>query len=271
MEKTIDYKNLKDEEKYMTCLLFSDFNEVKKTETFSNLIDLLQGNSDSEENEEVESGSPLANKRNNSKEEKIKKLQTEDFQKIASEEEKTTEKTLENSINKTTSHIRERKNLIMGKKNFDASPFPIFKIKDIPNENNPSPWFKNMKKDVLHIPTFVGKFKELVHNYKPQMILEDSEGNEINIILNIDEDFDYLQEWMLELKYEIGKYVFVYDAFKIEIGSKRFCIVIDSFQKMSNENWICRLKPKRGISAKYIPKIVFALFILLLCYKYDLK
>ena len=49
MEKTIDYKNLKDEEKYMTCLLFSDFNEVKKTETFSNLIDLLQGNSDSEE------------------------------------------------------------------------------------------------------------------------------------------------------------------------------------------------------------------------------
>jgi hypothetical protein len=155
--------------------------------------------------------------------------------------------------------------------NYEILPHPIFKVKNLPNQNMPYSWFENMEKNSLNIPTFVGKFKELIYRVRPQMILEDLEGNEINIILDFDEDFDYLQQWMLDLKYEVGKFVFVYDAFKIELGEKKCCIVIDGLEKMSNENWICRLKPKRGISSKYVPKIIFALFMLLICYIYDLK
>lgn len=154
---------------------------------------------------------------------------------------------------------------------FEILPYPLFKIKDVPLEKRANDWFKEKDKNSLKIPTFVGKFKELIYKVKPQMILEDSEGNEINIILNLDEDFDYIQQWMLDLKYEIEKYVFVYDAFKIEVGEKQYCIVVDSFERMSNENWINRLKPRRGISAKYLPKIIFTLFLLWICYIYDLK
>ena len=112
----------------------------------------------------------------------------------------------EKSINVIEKHsLREshRKNVTQAIRKNKIYPYPIFKIKDLPNQEKPFIWFENMESNSLNIPTFIGKFKELIWDHKPQMILEDSEGNEIKILLIMDEEFDSLQEWMLDLKYEI--------------------------------------------------------------------
>jgi hypothetical protein len=304
IKKQIDFKNLKDHEKYMACLLFSKQHKIKNLmkNKLSYLI-RVENSEDSDSNSEYSDyendndkehdnklsndnhyeknakrfenktqkdninstirNSPIKNRNKKTEEEKEQK---EEYEKIANENQK--------SINANTKrHVRRmnRKVVADAIRQNKIYPYPIFKIKDLPNHCNPFPWFENMERNSLSIPTFIGKFKELIWDNKPQMILEDSEGNEIKIVLTMDEEFDSLQEWMLNLKYEIGKYVFVYDAFKINLGEKECCIVIDSFQNMTNENWICRLKPRSGISAKYIPKIIFAFFMLWICYIYDLK
>ena len=154
---------------------------------------------------------------------------------------------------------------------YEIFPHPIFKVNELPYENKAFEWFYGKDKNFLQIPTFVGRFKELIYKIRPQMILEDTEGNEINIILDMDEEFENLQQWLLDMKYEIGNFVFVYDAFKVELQEKKYYIVVESFGRMNNEKWICRLKPKRGASAKYVPKILFALIMLLICWNYDLR
>lgn len=151
-------------------------------------------------------------------------------------------------------------------------PKPIFNLSEIPNEVKDLNWMHFKNKKYLQIPTFAGKFKELIYEKDiPQMILEDAEGKEFNIILNMEENFDELQSWMLDLKYEVGKYVIVYDAYKINFDEKKYCMVVESMDRMTNENWVCRIKPRSGVSAKYVPKIVVALIMLVICWYYDLR
>ena len=151
----------------------------------------------------------------------------------------------------------------------DLLPYPIFKISELPSEEKALEWFQDKNK--LRIPTFVGKLKEVLFNIRPQLILEDDSGKTIKIIINIEEEFEEIQQRLLDLRYEVGGYVFVYDAFRLPMIDESFCLIVDSFQRMSNERWICRWKPRRGVSAKYVPKIIFALILLSIAWYNDWK
>ncbi len=153
----------------------------------------------------------------------------------------------------------------------DVLPFPIFKISELPLEDKPKIWFIEEKRK-YRIPTFIGKFKEIIFNVCLQIFLEDIDGKIIKILLNIDEHFEEIEKRLLELRYTVGEYVFVYDAYRTPIKeTNNDYIIIDSLSKMSNERWINRRRTKQGVSAKYIPKIVFALILLGIAYYYDLK
>jgi len=149
-------------------------------------------------------------------------------------------------------------------------PFPIFKVSGLPTEESAELWF-NEKKNKLRIPTFVGKLKELTNNVLPQLVLEDLDGKILKVILKINEDFKEIQQRLLELRYTVGDFVFVFDAYSLMMKDGHLCVVIDSLSKINNERWINRWKPRKGVSAKYIPKIIFALILLGICYYYDLK
>lgn len=149
-------------------------------------------------------------------------------------------------------------------------PFPLFKVSELPTEEAAELWY-NEEKNKLRVPVFVGKLKEIIFNVRPQLILEDLNGKIIKVIINIDEDFEEIQQRLLELRYIVNDYVFVYDAFRLLMKDGHFCVVIDTLSRINNERWINRWKPRRGVSAKYIPKIVFVLILLGICHYYDLK
>lgn len=149
-------------------------------------------------------------------------------------------------------------------------PYPIFKISEIPLEEQSDEW-SSEEKNKLRLPTFVGKLKEIIYKIRPQLVLEDLDGKTIKIIIDIDEDFQEIKQRLLDLRYEVGHYVFVYDAFRLPMKDGNYCIIIDTFRKMSNERWICRWKPRRGISAKYVPKIIFTLILIWLANYFGLK
>lgn len=149
-------------------------------------------------------------------------------------------------------------------------PFPIFKLSELPMEETAEKWHSE-EKNKFRIPTFVGKLKDITFDLLPQLILEDLDGKIIKVIINMDEDLKEMQERLQELRYTVGNYVFVYDAFRLLMKDGHYCVVIDTLRRINNERWINRWKPRRGVSAKYIPKIVFALILLGICYYYDLK
>ena len=152
----------------------------------------------------------------------------------------------------------------------DVFPFPIFKISELPTGESAELWYTE-KKNKLRVPTFVGKLKEIIFDIRPQLILEDLDGKIIKVIIHMDEDFEEMQQRLQELRYTVGNFVMVYDAFRLQMKDGHVCILIESLTSINNERWINRWKPRRGVSAKYIPKIIFALILLGICYYYDLK
>jgi len=195
------------------------------------------------------------------------------------------------SIRKDLNYIKQSKehqfliDLILKDKNFkkdmkyetdqgdeidNVLPFPIFKVSELPLEEKADLWYKEEIRK-LRVPTFVGKLKEIIFHVRPQLVLEDLDGKIIKVIINIDEEFEEIQQRLLDLRYTVGNYVFVYDAFRLVMKDGIYCIVIESLRRMNNERWINRWKPRRGVSAKYIPKIIFALILLGIAYYYDLK
>ena len=119
IKQQINFNNLEDELKYLTCLIFSQKTECKDQINYLNII---------KEKLKIPDATP---KTKTSLQPKSKKSKIE-----AS---------------------------IKNEKNFKIFPHPIFKISKIPNENNPYEWFKNMDHNILRIPTFIGRFKELIY------------------------------------------------------------------------------------------------------------
>jgi len=152
----------------------------------------------------------------------------------------------------------------------DVFPFPIFKVSELPNGESADLWYSE-EKNKLRVPTFIGKLKEIKFDIVPQLILEDLDGKIIKVVIRMEEDFEEIKQRLLELRFTVGNFVIVYDAFRLKLQDGHICILIESLSSINNERWINRWKPRRGVSAKYIPKIIFALILLGICYYYDLK